>query len=242
MSGLLFNLSELEREAVALQTLSNGFLDNSSYPFEEIIRDIRGIHGTHNFDLKIPRERPLRTLISEGEFEPKNKSSGCNVFATISGKWELQAEKNKGKSCVKFIGLASGVITVYDEATLDPLAHWKMELGDARSPGCYFHTYSPLKNKSDLAFGAPQSRDSFPIPRHPNIFPTPMAIIGFTLGELFQEKWAQAVSGGKGTMWRSIQRKRLTQLLNWQIKVSNDTSFGPWISLKNAKPPANLFL
>jgi hypothetical protein len=161
----------------------------------------------------------------------------------ITGIWELEAAKHpipdpdrpnkkaKEKMLIGFIGKASTVFEVKDEASGDSLARWKMELGDASSPGCFFHTFS-------------SSDHGFPVPRHPNVFATPMSAIGFALGELFQEAWEQTLSGSTDApnRWKSIEKKRFEALLNWKLaQVKNSTS-SPWCDLKAAKPPRELFL
>jgi hypothetical protein len=61
---------------------------------------------------------------------------------------------------------------------------------------------------------------------------------------LFQDGWEKVVSGATDApqRWRSIQGKRLTKLLDWQMKLIADATASPWIALKTAKPVAELFV
>jgi hypothetical protein len=245
VANLLFQPAELVNELVALNGVASEFLDPaSSYQLDALLGEIRGLQvrgGRHI--LQIDELRPLKTRVSNGEFEPPYKSSTRRVYGLITGIWELEAAKHpipdpdrpnkkaKEKMLIGFIGKASTVFEVKDEASGDSLARWKMELGDASSPGCFFHTFS-------------SSDHGFPVPRHPNVFATPMSAIGFALGELFQEAWEQTLSGSTDApnRWKSIEKKRFEALLNWKLaQVKNSTS-SPWCDLKAAKPPRELFL
>ena len=245
MENLLFHPAELLSEIEALRNLSASFLDYTSFQLEQLAGDIRGLvtQKSGALTLEIPKYRPLRTRVSAGEFEPASKSSNRRVFAEITGIWEIKAAKYKVKNpdrpgkkaketlLIGFTGLASTVISVYDEGCAEPIACWKMEIGDASAPGCFFHTFASVDH-------------GFPVPRHPNVFPTPMSAIGFALGELFQDGWEQAVSGGTDPpqRWRSIQGKRLKALLEWQLKIIAGATASPWFALKAAKPAAGLFV
>lgn len=245
MANLLFHPAELLSEIEALKYLSAAFLDPGLYQLEELASDIRGLvtRAGGTVKLEIPKNRPLRTRVSVGEFEPPCKASGRRVFAEVSGIWEVECgkyklnnperpgKKVKDRLLIGFAGLASTVISIYDEGTTEPVAYWKMELGDAVAPGCFFHTSASVD-------------DGFPVPRHPNLFPTPMSAIEFALGELFQGRWEKAVSGSTDPpqRWRSIQKERLTKLLNWQVGLVGDATSSPWFALKGAKPHADLFV
>ena len=245
MANLFFRPAELLREIAALRDLAARFLDRASpYQLEELASDIRGLEtigGTHT--LEIPTSRPLKTRVSEGEFEPPHKSSSRRVYGLITGIWEVEAAKRsipdptrpnkkvKPTMLIGFTGLASTVFEIKDEATDNTVALWKMELGDANAPGCFFHTFASADQK-------------FPVPRHPNVFATPMSAIGFALGELFQSDWEQTVSGTTyaPSEWRAIEAKRFKALLGWQLEQVAKTTSSPWCSLKMAKPGNALFL
>ncbi len=245
MANLLFSPSELLQEIDALQSLAAKFLDRSS-PFQlaELSSDIQGLQSSEGpLLLMIPKDRPLRTRVSAGEFEPSNKSSSRRVYGTITGIWKIEArlhkvrdpdrpaKKVKPKMLIGFTGLASTVFTVVEETTNDVVARWKVEFGDTIAPGCFFHTFA-------------SADEAFPVPRHPNVFSSPMSAIEFAISELFQDSWEESVSGATDApqRWRSIQKKRLEALLNWQLELIKETTSSPWCSLKIAKPYEALFL
>ncbi len=245
MANLLFRPAELLKEISALQDLAANFLDRASpYQLVELAGEIRGLQTSGgNHTLEIPTARPLRTRVSKGEFEPPHKNSSRHVYGSITGIWEVEATKHlvtdpdrpnkKGKTTMLlgFNGKASTVFDVKDAESGETIACWKMELGDANAPGCFFHTFASADH-------------TFPVPRHPNLFATPMAAIGFALGELFQGDWEQTVSGTTyaPSEWRTIQTRRLTALLGWQLEQVAKTTSSPWCSLKVAKPNNALFL
>ena len=245
MANLLFSKSELISELQALQEVADKFLDwTSPYNLAELLGEIKGLNVRAGKQiLKIPKERPLKTRVSTGEFEPPNKRSARRVYGSITGIWEVEAvssskqerkragNKDNPAVLIGFTGLASTVFEVEDVESGDMLAKWKMELGDASSPGCFFHTFA-------------SSDHGFPVPRHPNLFATPMSAFGFALGELFQAAWMETLSGATDApnRWRSIQAKRLKALFEWKLtQVENSTS-SPWCDLKAAKPHSDLFL
>jgi len=245
MANLLFRPAELLNELSALQGLAARFLDRASpYKLKELSDEIQGLQARGGtFTLEIPKPRPLKTRVSEGEFEPPSKNSARRVYGSITGIWEVEAVKHilqdadrpnkkpKPTTLIGFTGKASTVFEVKDEESEETLACWKMELGDANSPGCFFHTVASADH-------------GFPVPRHPNVFATPMSAIDFALGELFQRGWEEAVSGTSDApnRWRSIQSKRFKALLKWQLEQVEQTTSSPWCSLKVARPAKTLFL
>lgn len=245
MANLLFEPTQLLNELSALQDLAAKFLDRTSpYDLAELKSGIEGLRARGGtYTLEIPELRPLRTRVSQGEFEPPNKKSARRVYGSITGIWEVEAakharhdpdrpaKKRKPTMLIGFTGKASTVFEVKDKESEKTVACWKMELGDASSPGCFFHTFA-------------SADPAFPVPRHPNVFVTPMSAIGFALGELFQGDWEATVSGTSHApnSWRSIQRNRFKALLEWQLEQVETTTSSPWCSLKVAKPSKELFL
>lgn len=245
MANLLFRPSELISEIEALRKLSESFLDSGSFQLEQLASDIQGLvaRGSGMIALEIPRSRPLRTRVSRGEFEPSSKASSRRIVAEVTGIWEIALvrhevanperprKKSRRRELIGFVGLASTVVSVCDVGVREPIACWKMELGDASAPGCFFHTFASVDA-------------GFPVPRHPNVFPTPMSAIGFALGELFQDGWERVVSGAEDPpkRWRSIQGKRLKALFEWQTRLVAEATASPWFALKAARPAAEIFL
>ncbi len=238
MSRLLFKPRELEAELESLKELAEEYLKHDSiYILDELVSSLRGLVADGGrMLLEIPRNRPLTTRISEGEFEPVAKSSGRRIYGEVTGKWEVMLQrvgKRKKLKLIEFCGIASTVVELFDHESRDlPIATWKVELGDANAPGCYFHSH------------AGSLTPDLPIPRHPSLFPTPMAAIAFALGELFQHKWEQTVAGitPHPNHWRSLQKRRLKALLKWKLHQIETGTSSPWIALKSAKPSPNLFV
>jgi len=245
VANLFFKPSELLSEIESLRQLSSSFLAPSSYQFKEFASDIQGLvsekKGT--IALEIPKERPLLTKPSAGQFEPAHRTSGRCVVAKVTGIWDVEIVKVKLKNperprkkaseqmLIGFTDRASTEICIVDEGDTKPIALWKMEMGASDSPGCFFHTF---------ASGDPR----FPVPRHPNLFTTPMSTIDFLLGELFQEEWESEVSRATDSSqrWRSIQSARLQTLLSWQMKLAGTSTASPWVSIKRAKPDPGMFI
>ena len=161
----------------------------------------------------------------------------------VTGVWDLCPLGSRGAGRkVEFSGIASTRIALLDAT--DPckrLATWKIELGDHQSPGCYFHIHVPGENPD------PPFPTGLPVPRLPSLFATPMAALEYALGELFQKEWKRELgrSDPPTTWWCSTQKRRLCELLEWQqkeLKKYKEYSSSPWMTLKAAKPPADLFL
>jgi hypothetical protein len=246
MDILWFDPSSFLREIKSLQQLIRQYLEPGSVPllslWEEEIKGLMVQGG--QLPLRIPEGEPLQTRVSKGEFEPPEKSSSRPVFGRITGIWEIEIlevkvpdpvrpnKKAKSRKVLNVTGKASTEFKVLDARDESCLAWWKMELGNAESPGFFFHT-----------FASPDPK--FPVPRHPNLFATPMAAIGFAVGELFHAAWEQSVKRDidAARYWRSLQKDRLEKLLDWQLRVVQGTrTSSPWCRLRQAKPDKGLFL
>ena len=116
---------------------------------------------------------------------------------------------------------------------------WRIEIGAHDAPGCYFHIQI-LGDSSEPPFPK-----DIPIPRLPSPFVTPMAAVEYVLGELFQDEWEDKTTGTQNHHrdWKAIQCQRWRNLLRWQEKkaLTGDSS-SPWMNLKAAKPPDDLFV
>lgn len=241
MGHLLFQPAEFLSELQALKAMVGPFVGSTSaYRLDELEKDLEGLlaNGGGPYKLAIPKERPWRTRVSEGEFEPKGRNCNRQVYGEVCGVWSVSVavvdankKKAKQKKLLAFTGIASTVVTVVDAESEVPIATWHMDLGDAGSPGAYFHTHAG-------------SDDDFPVPRHPNLCATPMAAIAFMLGELFQDAWDDTVQGTTDppNRWRSIQKRRLALMLGWAAGEVERATSSPWMALKAAKPPPELFL
>jgi hypothetical protein len=135
------------------------------------------------------------------------------------------------------VGLASTSIQVLKTDNV-LVAHWQFEAGDDKSPGCHFHSSVNQQGDGDLF------PDWLKIPRLHGLLLSPMDGLEFLLGELFQRRWKKRMSEDSQDRngWADSQEMRLTKMLNWQAKQVRERKFGsPWMSLKKAKPPVDIF-
>lgn len=99
MANLLFRPNELLSEIEALKGLSASFLHPTSYQLEQLAGDIRGLvtQKEGSLTLEIPVERPLRTRVSVGEFEPKARLRivGSSQRPPGSGKSRLRNTRSR---------------------------------------------------------------------------------------------------------------------------------------------------
>lgn len=183
--------------------------------------------------LTIDVASPIVTKPSDGHYD---KGKGNPVFAEIASIWEVSCipEAKRSMPCRHLVvtGLASTVVRLVEGSSRNrgrDLATWKMELGAPDAPGCYFHSH----------IGSP-----IPVPRLPILPVSPMAVVEFVLGELFQEHWERlaAEESHEQTRWRIVQSHRLEAFADWQKSAVARTTGSPWVTLKKAMPPADIFI
>src|SRR5262249_11503430 len=134
---------------------------------------------------------PLTTIKSKSY----EQGGGGHQFLVgeISAKWRIKkvvpknSKKSRPADHFALIGIASTRIRLRcidaNEEPSEEIAMWRMEVADARSPGCFFHVQ--ILGQSDN-YPFPQS---LPIPRLPSILMTPAAVAEYLLAELFQDSW-----------------------------------------------------
>jgi hypothetical protein len=195
-----------------------------------------------NFTWQVPREEPIWTKPSPGEYEQKGegeKHSGPVLLGALSFKWQLRTGPKRSKS-VYIAGNATTMLRLHDRegAEQDALSMWRMEIGAHDSPGCCFHT-QVLGTESHPPFPK-----EIPVPRLPSFPPTPMASLEFLLSELFQIGWRRQVERGTGAanIWRAIQAKRLRSVLNWQLEQIAQSTGSPLVRLKAFPDPDVLYV
>ena len=228
-----FSRSELVREVKVLQKVANGFLDRSTtWTLNELKSALEALSGEATRRIEL---RELKTNPNKGAHEVGRRRGGLNVYAGITGCWELHPKNG----LVEFCGLASTKVELFNAENDERVAMWRMELGAHDAPGCYFHVQI-LGDREDPPFPR-----ALPVPRLPSIFVSPMAAIEYVLGELFKDQWEKAVSQLRPDQdyWRSLQGERLRCLLSWQEQqLRKPVASSPWMTLKAAKPKADLFL
>jgi hypothetical protein len=129
---------------------------------------------------------------------------------------------------------------VSQERGFPEIAMWRMEVGGDSSPGTCFHVQI-LGQTNSVPF--PRYLE---VPRLPTILFTPMLAFEFLLGELFQQEWPMnlAQGGHRGDIerWRAIQLRRLSRLLDWQLRQLQGKWGSPLSIMKAIQPPSDLFL
>lgn len=257
--GLQFLRKELVDETAALMDMARRFLaPDAVQVLADLKGDIERIAETRAGRDHAIRLRPVCTRPT-CEYEPGSRSGGQEVYASVTGIWEVRRiGGRRPKAKVAFTGKASAVVELWpagaiprppseirerrgrrcsDEDRSGRLAMWRVEIGAHDSPGCYFHIH--LGDREEPPFPK-----SIPVPRLPSPFVTPMATVEFVLGELFQDRWERRAGENHHHQhrWRAIQRNRWSSLLKWQKGALNQSGSSPWMNLKAAKPPADLFL
>ena len=149
MVNLLFRPDELLKEISALTELAGGFLElDSIMHLKQLAGDIESLKSKGgNYPLEIPVSRPLKTRVSVGEFEASYRTSSRRVYGLISGIWQVEVTRRAIKDparpnkkvpptvLIGFVGKASTVFDVKDEATGHTVAFWKMGTRTRRRPG-----------------------------------------------------------------------------------------------------------
>ena len=243
--GLQFSYRELMRETEALRGIAAAIL-MSDGPLRDFARNLERI-GQRSAERDCRLELlPLRTQPTRG-YEPARRVGGQKVYARVRGVWQVRpvGRKRPGRR-IAFVGSASAVVELWPADCLyrekcersQRIAMWRIELGAHDSPGCYFHVQI-LGDGCEAPFP-----NSIPIPRLPSPFVTPMAAVEYVLGELFQDDWKRKTTGARNHHrdWRAIQRQRCLSLMKWQREALDEGESSPWMNLKAAKPPDDLFV
>lgn len=249
--GLGFLFTNMFSEIGSMLLLAESFLEEDSRynvipQWQQVLINFRDEPYSQNRRLlwEIPESNPIRTKISEGEYECGSRRGRHAVYGQISCVWEIckptpigKKQKKRNFKSLSFVlcGIASTKVTIWakdDNHGMKELARWTLDIGDANSPGCHFHTQIDLDARHEIF------PKSLPVPRLPALLHTPMDAVDFLLGELFQDRWFLHASKGTdpGQTWAQCQTTRLTNLLNWQSETINKASGSPWITLKKKKP------
>jgi hypothetical protein len=235
MSRLMFKRRELEGEVDAMRSIAKPFLDaQTQWRLDDVFRQLRHAPRRAPLVWNVPKDAPLMTTQSEGEYEQGARHGGHDVVGSLSFSWDLRLDGEvaelSGNATTRFI-LGDSRYGTGDAA--HHLGVWRMEVGVEDSPGACFHTQVVGDEVG------PPLPPSLPIPRLPTFVPTPMAVLEFMLGELFQDRWKQAVGmGATGALtWRNLQRGRWKAFLAWQQEQVREGTPSPWTALKRFPPP-----
>ena len=249
-SGLTFGYDDFVGDVEAIQELAADFLEDQGRGaltvFVKQLANTRNARVSQRLSIGIglsDHER-LQTRVSEGRYHATEKGEAVPVYGTLSCEWEIE-HRDAGRSKQEWfylVGVATTHLRVCRAENHEPIAQWQSEIGDAKSPGCHFH--SGMKQRDDrLAYSdTPPFPHWLEVPRLPGFCITPMDALDFLLGELFQKEWWERVckQSDKQRRWGRNQSHRLKGLINWQLSQVVNWKGTPWMTLKRAKPPGNL--
>ncbi|MGH6689501.1 MAG: hypothetical protein ACREF4_02325 [Gammaproteobacteria bacterium] len=239
----MFSFAEFERELISVRKLVTQFLVPTApkvlEEFQAKLSRIRERPGAQHA-WAIEPDRAVVTKTTDGLHEPGG-GGVADLFAEISCIWEITpvvVAGKKGRQVKKDIpadhfltsGLASTLIMLRRASEAEPVAMWRMEIGDRASPGAWLHTQLGVHWRDELPFPG-----SMPVPRLPCYMMTPLAVIEYVLGELFQDDWPRSLAANPAglTEWSGIQTRRMMQTLAWQLKAVERPAQGtPLATLK----------
>jgi hypothetical protein len=248
MSALRFSFQEMLNEVTSFAGLAEGFIaSRSKAVLSRYSNELEGYRNSATrdaFDWEISEADPLTTIRSKS-YEPGDGGQRF-LIGEITAKWRIKKEpptkKSRLASYFSLVGLASTRIRLRcvdagNEAA-EEIAMWRMEIADAKAPGCFFHTQI-LGQSEKFPFPS-----SLSIPRLPNILMSPTSVAEFAIAELFQDSWGPHTARQVPHLqrWAPIQKERFIRLLGWKLKQFEKTTGSPWSSLKAAKPGSDLFV
>lgn len=248
-AGLRFMFSDMEKEIEYMRALAAPFLSRDTFhhripEWKRRLTNFRLSPGSGRMSWFVPEDEPLETAESVGEYEPHGRKGVYRVVGRISGAWDILAELSRDNTPPKHFtldGHASFKLSVWaigGERKYVELARWSSDVGDRNSPGCHFHS------QIDMDEGYGIFPKGLSVPRLPGFLLTPMDLLEYLIGELFQAKWTSRASKGSQEVrnWSNTQRPRLLRMLSWQHGAIKKAGGSPWTTLKRLKPHATLLL
>ncbi len=245
---LEFSFAEFIDEIEALRKMTTHFIAPESYrvlyDLKEQLQSIRSKRMETEVAWGIRRGSPLKTRISEGEYELGGGGKHNRLFAEITSVWAISSlrqgvKKSWQTSTFALTGAASTHVQLkeYINGEHQALGTWNVDVASDDSPGCHFHVQILGKTP------APPFPSTLSVPRLPSCIITPMAVVEFVLAELFQDEWRHYAVGDRKEIkrWRIIQSSRLERLFKWQSEVVKGVG-SPWTLIKMAKPDRGLFV
>jgi hypothetical protein len=183
------------------------------------------------------------TVTADTPIQTKSSSMlGRPVFAEISFVLDVSSvmgrKKSQRPSAFDVNGQASIEVRLYEgtpplgsAANSRPAGIWHFDVGINSSPGCHFHAQLPWRKLQHVTW-------DLSIPRLPSLIVSPVDVIDFVLGELFQQLWLQQCidKSADAAQWGGGQLRRLQVILDWHRTQLPDGVPLPWLTLKRAKP------
>lgn len=226
--SLLFRVAELQRELRSLEAIARRHLARGHEARLTELADHLGRmrrRTGHQFPWGWPADNPLLLKPNRGAHGHGTKS----IAAAIDSKWSLEVVD---QATVRTCGSAS--VRVHFDSS--PREMWRMELGAASAPGCYFHVQ--IRGQSD----EPPWPRPVDIPRFPTLLPTPASVVEFVVAELHQGQWIRDLERNRNDVgvWLGVQRRWWEAKLRWEQSVVDKAEASPWASLKSAVPDVDL--
>ncbi len=250
MAPLQFFFQEFVDEIIAIEALARPFIPgNSVHALPQLRSTLEGIRTAATgrpYNWGIPESSPLRTIVSEGQYEAGGRRGSEHIFASLSSGWEINPLGPHNRASLphrkfELVGQASTRVRIFRNSPVgkhQEIAMWRMEIADDASPGCYFHAQILAQSKK-----IPFPR-SLPVPRFPIFLASPPAVLEFVLSEIFQNEWRMEVLRDSTALqrWRPIQLRRFSNLLKWQRDEVHKLPGSPWVVIKRLQPQTDLFL
>jgi hypothetical protein len=226
---IAFKTEDLQQELRVFARLAESFLEPGESDrlvhLAEQLRWMRHHDTVHQWG--ISKDEPLRTRCSEGAYQEGDEGH-FNVAAHIATTWAIRPG-NGGRRMVINGNVSTTILLVHNHE--DRLGLWRMDVGDARGPGCTFHVQIEGKWQQ-MPF--PEKLD---VPRLPTLVPTLGSVLEFVLFELFHHHWLKQVVGNKDPgAWLSLQRDLWLKHLAWQREQALAAEFSPWASIRQSHP------
>ncbi len=196
-------------------------------------------HPSRSWTISISKELPIFTKSSCGEYQ-QNKAEVRPVFGELATLWRIVptgTRKSGGYPSFRVAGQATTrvCIRLQGEAGGDhmQLATWHTDIRSPGGLGCCHHS-QVLGESEDPPF--PSFLD---VPRFPDPFVTPMAILEFLFGELFPIEWDRHVSSGGAQcvrVWRDSQKDIWARRLKTLKTTAAHSESTPWMSIRSWSP------
>lgn len=237
-AGIKFSYRDMLNELRRMEGLAASFLaPECEGVLDACISGLENIRNstpdkTHRWELG--DAWPIQTIESKGGYRANSSEDGTAVYGRLCFRWEIKNPDRgqRRQNDFHLTGEATTSLKIFHGKSHTLIAQWQIEAGDATSPGCHFHA-AVNQYENDGLFP-----EWLKVPRLPSVLLTPMDGLEFLLGELFQLRWAQAVSeeSEDRNSWANSQRLRLTKLLSWKLAMIRKSETTPWMALKTAKP------
>ena len=241
-----FRFSEVLDEITAIRELAGPLIEPNYLwmldTFKISLETIRSKRVKASWEL--PQVNALRTRACDGGYEKSPRQGGIGgLYGEVSAVWEIEpivgnTKRNVLPTNFVIAGKASTKLRLVEDTKDGRNEHacWRMEVGDLKSPGSFFHIQY---GESDAASSMYQP---LPIPRIPCPPTTPLLAIEYLVAELFQDAWPERLIAQKNQaqQWRHLQLKRHEAFAAWQATVLSERSGSVVVNLKAAKPKPTL--